>query len=1251
MQWTKAQRQAICDATGSTLVAAGAGSGKTAVLAERCVWLVAERVAADIDGLLVVTFTEAAAQEMRSRIHQRLVEIAARRPSPRLRRQIALLDAAKICTLHSFCLQVLKENFATLRIDPAVEVLDEDEATLVKEEVIHDLFCTLYEDDSQRGRQFADLVNRYGHGRDQQIAEQIIRLHDYLASLTPLQRKAWRQTVLEAYRLSGASSPAKALERFVEALCEQIAIMLEYHEVLLQAAEGKAAQTALARATEIHELIASLQRKLRSARRPADLGMLLDGILETVSEKFPQKPARAPQRYHEWVKWLHTAVKGHLAEQWLFDLDAWLEGLRQTAPYAQTLLHLADEFERRYTAAKRRLGKIDYSDMEQWAYAALADEAGNPSSLARVYQQRFEEVLVDEFQDINPVQAEILRLISRESSAAAKPNLFAVGDLRQSIYGFRMTEPALFARRQEDIANGRIRGRCIGMQENFRSRAEVLRFVNAAFARMMRADETDVGYDESAELKAALDYPAEKGPFVELHILHAATGKTEQENAEESDEDEAEDLEKLQREALLIATRIKQMVAGPPAERLHIHEKNDGQWQKRPAEYRDIVVLLRSPRHAAETFVEVFSRCGIPSYAEIASGYFESREVKDMLSLLEVLENMQQDIPLAAVLRSPLLGEPLTDADLAKIRTAQPDLPFHKAVTHYEMFGDDADLRKRVSERLGMIRRWRQEAKARPLAEVIADIYRTTGFVEYVSMLDGGIQRRANLLNLYERARQFATFSRQGLRRFVKFVREMIRSGREIATTSALPEAANVVRIMSIHASKGLEFPVVFVADLGRKFNDSDIRNSIVVDRDGLLGLEAVDPDRMQRTNTLPRLIAQERLRRKSRAEEMRVLYVAATRAKERLILVGTVARKDLDDWFSAQEELWSRHAGPLPRWTIRRANNYLDWVIPVALSLGPDIIKWHSASEVQVPRCRQIALATIYRNEDISRWQLPSRQGTASSREVMAVLDSMADAAPTDGDAAIAIARLSRPYRYAELTRTPAVAAASELKGRVNWSEDEEAPSGVHWPRIVQYRAAAFGTPRRLRAAVQPERARQRGTATHMFLQHLDIGGACDAADLRRQLERLVEANILTAQEAETVDLEGICWLLNETPLGRILRENRTTLRREVPFVLRIEPHLIRHGSGSDDPADAVLIRGIIDAMWTTGEAIEIADYKTDAVSGQHLLERIELYKDQLRVYAEAARRIWAKPVERAYIVFLAARHIEPFVPKPLTA
>ncbi|HEY8394634.1 MAG TPA: UvrD-helicase domain-containing protein [Thermaerobacter sp.] len=1052
-RWTPAQRDAIYLRGRNLLVSAAAGAGKTSVLVERVIQRILDpHDPVDIDRLLVVTFTEAAAAEMRDRIRDRLERAIAERPADRrLRRQLALLGRASISTLHSFCLRVVRQYFFRLGLDPAMRVLSEHEAHLLEQEVLEELFERRY---AEADEGFLGLVECYGGRADERLRELVLHLHRLAYS------QPWPEAWLE--RLAGRFSdtrerPVEESPWFVPArqalgrYLDRLALRLERAAALCRRPGWPA---------ELEPLLEQDAARLRDlARRLDDLDW--DGIVRELAaaNTWGRMPSlrgldEAQKARKEQVQRLRDGVKGRLRElvEGIFGrpaADVAADAAR-LAPLAGALVELVQDFDRALTSAKQERGLLDFSDMERYALRLLLDPAARPgelrpSDVAREFRRRFDEVLVDEYQDINQVQDAILRLVAREGSDG-DPNLFMVGDVKQSIYRFRQAEPGLFLAKYHAFAPARdpagsraeAPGTRIELNANFRSRPSVVHAVNFVFRQIMTPALGGLAYDESAALVPAAGYPPPDGDLaatageapVEVHLI-------EREPAGESDEDEpapgggpapggsdegepgpaggegdeegSVDTTSLEREAAVVAWRIRELVEGaggrPP---LHVWDKREGRY--RPVRYRDIVILMRAVHSQAPVFVEVLARLGIPVYARSRTGYFQALEIEVMLALLRLIDNPRQDVPLASVLRSPLVG--LTAAELAAIRLAAPGADYYTAVCTAAGWdlereepaegdepaggstGDDAgpapgveetgraaaanpagtnspgvspsgtagdgagggdggaggdgargsdaaggsdaaipaSLRERLRRFLSDLQRWRTLARRAPLSRLIEQIYAETGFPAYAAGMPGGEQRRANLEALLERARQFDQFARQGLFRFLRFIDRLRERGDDMGIAPALGEDDDVVRVMTIHQSKGLEFPVVIVANLGGAFAQD--KGDAVIDRELGLGLKVADPELRVRYPSLSYWAVKEEARLADLAEELRVLYVAMTRARERLILVG--AARDLPgraaEWLAAAPG----DGGPLPAAVLAGAASYLDWLGP-ALVHHPD--------------------------------------------------------------------------------------------------------------------------------------------------------------------------------------------------------------------------------------------------------------------------------------------------------------------------
>jgi ATP-dependent helicase/nuclease subunit A len=841
--------------------------------------------------------------------------------------------------------------------------------------------------------------------------------------------------------------------------------------------------------------------------------------------------------------------------------------------------------------------------------------------VARGYHRQFQHVLVDEYQDINEVQDAILNLVSREclgDGAGLKQNLFCVGDVKQSIYRFRLAEPERFLRRYERFKlNGGGGGEVIDLQANFRSRGPLLEILNQLFTRLMTKEAMDIEYDASHHLRARAEFPAADaqgfiGAPVELHLLPEEV---------ESDGEDDEPLDRSEREAQFVARRIKEIMGDHGGSRRLVADKAAGTPGQRPIEYRDIVILLRSMKFKADQYADALVAAGIPVHRDSGQGYFQSMEVRDMRTLLTLLDNPRQDIPMAAVLRSPITGLPEAEDCLARIRMAYPNnkektsLAFHQAVALYAKERDD-ELAAGLRDFLRNINTWRQLARHRPLAELIWEIYDQTGYLAFCEGLSNGPQRVANLIDLHQRAAQFGSFSRQGLYRFLKFL-DSLEAETDFGQPSVLSQAANVVRIMSVHHSKGLEFPVVFLPELGKKINLQDTQGAVLVDKRAGIGLLAVDAQKRIRYPSLASVLVQNSLRQQSLAEELRVLYVATTRAKEHLILSGTCTEKKRDEWTTR----WSRHSGAMPAQELLGVETMLDWVGPAVAMIGGENafdITAHSAEEVR-----------DWVSQDVKRPPLSPLQ------EKLARLEPLKPTPAIDELAQRVIDSLGNTYPHLAATRLEAARSVTD------WTKQgRAAPVGYETAREKTITFERTLATARCLLGQDDLSAADIGTATHAVLQSLDFSRSCIGDDLTRQIESMVARRLLTQVQAKRVDQAAIEWFV-KSELGTRMREKHGELRREVPFYLAVAPSEFSSDAASADLLDQVMIRGRIDAMLVGGDELTIVDYKTDRVTSDKVPERAAFYAGQVSLYRRALARITGKKVEEVYLVFLAARTV----------
>ncbi|HYO08171.1 MAG TPA: UvrD-helicase domain-containing protein [Tepidisphaeraceae bacterium] len=1301
--WTDEQWAGIATTGQSLLVSAAAGSGKTAVLAARCAYLVCDaEPACDVDELLVVTFTEAAAAEMKSRIERALHERLSRSPDDRrLSRQLALIDRAQVSTLHGFCAKLIRQHFHLLGLDPAFTVLDGDEAALLRLEVARELFAEQYEAAPPRSEQFQALVDAYAEGNDERLVAKLIDAHELLGSLVDPQ-----QWLTDARRRLEEVSAGKPLEeselgrQLVADLRRRLAALAQQCDASLAAVSR---MDGFAKYVEdlksCRQIVAHWQAVLQSDGLDA-----LAAESEIQLPKLPTVSNATPGK--ETAKALVELVRdeikcGPIRQALRFTTAQWIEGIASVRPHAELFLDLVQAFGQRYQQEKSALRGVDFTDLERLALKALRDgDTDRPSSVARLLHRQFAHVLVDEYQDINEVQDGILRLASREcvgdeiagkdevgrrkdeeegkTNAAAdgrasdssfldppssfSSNLFCVGDVKQSIYGFRLAEPARFLARHERFREGGGAGAGGGMvvdlQANFRSRAPLLDVLNQVFTKLMTKEAADLQYDHTHELRPGLKYPAGDGKScfagapVELHLLphdvdadpqagiddHGGSGGGSGADAIEPD--------RTAREALLVARLVRQMTGADGGRPMCVIEKDrDGILTPRPIRRSDIVVLLRSMRYKGDDYAEVLRGAGIPTHSESGSGYFDSMEVRDVLALLKVLDNRRQDIPLAGLLRSPLAALPDAEDALARVRLAydRKEVPFHQAVVRYAKDHDD-ELAAKLRDVLAQLDGWRDMAQRRPLAELIWDVYDSTGYLAFCAGLRDGEQRKANLIDLHERARQFGSFQRQGLARFLAFL-DRLREESDLGQPSVASEGEDVVRIMTIHRSKGLEFPVVILPDLGKAINVRDCSGPILLDRHGGLGMEVVDEAKQVRYPSLASKLVSNRLRQQAMAEELRVLYVAMTRAKEHLVLIGTCREAAPDTWAAR----WASHGdGPLPADAVVGARCMLDWLGPVATILK----RGHGDGEGAQEPIRVVRHAS----DDVAQWPTPEsmRPSDGERQRRLARLEPLDPPPPPSDEADRIIARLTAKYPHQPFTRIQAAEAATALakhpahgagsaggargggggaRGADGNGASASEPPGTDWVRTLEL-------PRAVRTEVKPSAA-DVGSATHLALQHLDFDRPCDIDDLKQQVQWLADKRLIAPAEADHVDLESLCWLVGSA-VGQLIRAHAKRVRRELPVYFPLPANeLDPSAPASGDPEDCVMVRSRIDVLVPTPAGLEIVDYKTDRVTPETVAARVERYKPQMELYRRAVKGITGQSVSRVHLVFLSARMI----------
>ena len=1236
--WTDDQWKAIMVKGKDILVAAAAGSGKTAVLVERIIQkILSEEDPINVDQLLVVTFTNASAAEMKHRIGEALEKAIEANPgSKHLRKQLSLLNKASISTLHSFCLEVIRKYYYFIDIDPGFRIADDTEIQLIRDEVMDELFEAEYA--KQDNEAFFKLVDSFTNDRSDAALMDIIQ-SVYNFSMANPEPDKYLQSIVSLYDVQDT-----AIEElpFMQALRFDIKLQLTAAKELFQRGlditklpNGPAplAETFVNDLQLIETLI--LAEKDSWATLYEAMQALSFSKAKTVKKgEYDETLVKKAKDLRDKAKKKITTLKEEL---FFRRLESFLRDMVEMKPLIETLVYLVKEFSQRFKTVKQEKRIVDYGDLEHYCLEILTADEGEflPSEAAIAYQDHFKEVFVDEYQDVNLVQETILKLVTKGEEQNG--NLFMVGDVKQSIYRFRLAEPNLFLGKYQRFSqNGERSGLRIDLAWNFRSRKEVLDAVNYLFKQLMGVNVGEIAYDEAAELRKGAPYP-EDDPFPAELILIDQNGSEPEETDTESDQEsetaefDAAELEQSQLEAKVIASKIKELIESQAP--VYNAKTNTN----RPIHYRDIVILLRSMTWAPQIMEECKEQ-GIPIYADLSTGYFEATEVSIMLSLLRIIDNPYQDIPLAAVLRSPIVG--LNEEEMAKIRMYERRGSYWEALTAFclsKQAESEEAFYPKVRHFYDLLKQWRTMARQGALSELIWQLYRDTRFYDFAGGLPGGKQRQANLRALYDRARAYEQTSFRGLFRFLRFVERMRERGDDLGAARALGEQEDVVRIMTIHSSKGLEFPVVFIAGMAREFNTRDLVKPYMLDKEFGFASKYVNVEKRISYPSLPQLAFKRKKKLEMLAEEMRVLYVALTRAKEKLYLTASIKNvaKKLEQWqeFSGHPE-WL-----LPDYERALAKSYIDW-------LGPALIRHHDCKELRMSQETKPTVPSEITSHP-SAWRISlltadeiGQQEINQDREEDQFLELVRQGRTVPEDSeyrAEVTARLDWEYDFSQAVNYRSKQSVSELK-RYAQTVDEE--SGTDFVRSLH--KAILKRPNFMQEkSLSPA---ERGTAMHMVMQHIDLAKPVTEDTLGRQIASMVQRELLSPEQAQEIDIKLIVQFF-ETELGRRYFQAKA-VHREIPFTLSLPARDVYPDWNAPD--ELIFVQGIIDCILEDEGGLTLIDYKSDTINGKFkggfnqakpILE--ERYKLQIHLYARALEQIWQQTVTEKYLFFFDGAHI----------
>ncbi len=1134
MEWTNEQKLAIETNNCNLLVAAGAGSGKTAVLVERIVQkMLKDKI--DIDRLLVVTFTNAAASEMRERIAKRLYDELEKDPS--MQKQITLLGKANICTMHSFCLKVIRDNFFEVDLDPNFRVGDQTECELLKLEALDELMEENYESGNQ---EFEELINTYtGNREDNAIKEIILNIHNFIQS-TP-SPKEWLKEKCELYNLDNVTD-------FAETIWGKILVENFKEEVLNQIEELKLLEDEL---SDYPNYLLSIQDdifKLQALyKNNNSWDECVSQIMNLEFERL--KPCKEiDEELKKSVQETREKMKKRIIEYWknnvfIFSSAEISVDMKRLYKILTSISNLVLQFDEKFTSKKREKNILDFNDIEHIALKLLTSK----EEIRERYRNQFDEILIDEYQDSNLIQEELIKSIS-------KNKVFMVGDVKQSIYRFRQARPDLFLKKYKSYGEDSEYGKKILLFKNFRSNENIINATNDIFKEIMSEELGEIDYTEDEFLKFGASYYPEKGAPAELHLI--------EKNTNEIDDDTIE--ERPQIEARVIANRIAELM-----EKEQIYDKDLKCMRK--IEYRDIVILMRATTGYADIFVQELLEKNIPVYSDNQMGYFENTEVQIITALLKILDNPMQDIPLIAVMRSQI-GNFNVD-ELTSIRLIDRSCSFYEAALKFvssdAKIESNEKLSKKLKNFLDKINEWRDKASYLTIHDLLWLLYRETGYYYYVSLLPDGKKKITNLKLLLERAKTFESTTYRGLFNFLNYIDNIRASSGDLESGKLIGENENVVRIMSIHKSKGLEFPIVFLSGTSRKFNERDFQDKIILHQELGFGADIVKYEKRITYSTIPKLAIIQKAKREALSEEMRILYVAMTRAREKLIVTALA---------NDTEKAYNEMSKKITSNSIANAKNFLDWIgkVVIGKNMSWNVKTW-TAEDV-----RKLSYQQVEQRDEIFKYINKLTENIDFSD-----IDKI----------------LSWQYPYMEATKLPTKISISEIK-RMQRQEEEsnlEDLSLIEKPSFMDDKI---------------ETGASYGTRVHFILQNLDYQNP--------QIEEWIQDLLPSTKQLILKQFE----VYKNTELFKRIK-NSKQVYRETSFNLNVSANEIYHFEKNIE--EEIMLQGIIDLYFIEDGKIVLVDFKTDSVQSSE--ELVKKYRVQLDYYKRALEKITGMKVKESLI------------------
>ncbi|MBQ5734250.1 MAG: helicase-exonuclease AddAB subunit AddA [Lachnospiraceae bacterium] len=1249
--WTKEQQSVIDLRNRNLLISAAAGSGKTAVLVERIIKMVTDtKNPVDIDKLCVVTFTNAAAAEMKERILLALNNaLDEDSDNEHLKKQISLVHTAKITTIDSFCLDIVRNNFNSIDIDPSFRIADPDEAGLVKADVMENMLEDYYEEGKP---EFIDFVETYSSGNKVSGLEDIID-NLYTFSTSHPWPKIWLNKCRELYEIKNDeefenTAFARDIKTSVKSILKDARRMLNTALRISREAMGPLPyeETLLSDIDNIDIL--------EKAKTVAELSDIFSQLSFGKLKRVVTKNSNVYDEYlKDRAKTLRDSAKALVesirSDYFAQPLSTSIEDIKNSASAVNMLIDLVLDFTDRFEKKKKEKNIADFADIEHMALNVLIQHKNDNknteeftyTAVADEMSKNFSEILIDEYQDSNLVQDYIMKSISRERFDMPN-NIFMVGDVKQSIYKFRLARPELFMEKYDTYTDTESDNQKIELRKNFRSRSNVLSSINYIFYKIMKNEVGSVDYTESVALYTGASYPEfEDKEWAKTKILLLDTDeeilnnddnseikvklnkKEDADITENGSDNEDEELTKAEKEARLVANEIIAMMSGKI--KAQVTDKVTG--ELRDVRYSDIVILLRSQRGYAETFVKVLTDAGIPAFSEQKSGYFDAIEVATILNFIRIIDNPVQDIPLTAVMKSQIIG--ITVNELAIMRTECKDGNMYNCMMWYKDNGKNKDIKRKLNKLANYINEYSKRAIYTDIHILIKEIMVETGYYNYVTAMPSGIKRKGNLDMLVEKAKAYESTSFRGLFNFVRYIEQLKKYNVDYGEASESGESDNIVRLMTIHKSKGLEFPVVFLSGCGKQFNSSDTRGSLVIHPDLGIGTDYIDYEERVKTATLYKKAIASRLKEEVLGEELRVLYVALTRAREKLYITGCVKgmAKTLKGWCESAQENPDR----LSYTTLIKAKNYLDFIMPAVLTdknIKPTVRAFGIEEELEVRYGDEEANSDAefaieyYTIQDLIRNTVDKEVSDMAIRDVIEeygndksmLYDKIND-------------RLNYVYHDIIATKIHSKMSVSEIK-KIGQNVDEE-ESEFMFLGEEELMMPEFLAPK------EEIKATTRGTAYHKFLELLDYE-RCKNTDMIKEMAiEFATSGKMPQEYVEMINPFDILYFV-KSDIGQRMKAayERGTLVREQQFVMSVPYSEIEKEYNGDEE---ILVQGIIDAYFVEDGRIVIVDYKTDrAKDAKELIDR---YQVQLDFYEKAVNKTSENKVKEKVIYAFALK------------